>query len=210
MSRSSIRLALAALALSLALPASVLGNDREYADLFGQGMAGPVVAANGAEIVRGASSVKAKVQMAIPDEYAVGPGATSSTFGSPAAFSLWVFVFFNPDACLNAVCGPGDLRSGAVVGAGFNAAGHIVGGSHLTLSGSVGRNSQPFGPAPIAGCVCYYESIGEALDAGYSIADAEIHLAVAPHGQLDPSLMPAQITTPAGGPPQWWIALFLD
>ncbi|MBW3666408.1 MAG: hypothetical protein KY394_02310 [Actinobacteria bacterium] len=40
------------------------------------------------------------------------------------------------------------------------------------------------------------------------IAGAEIHLAVARRGQLDPMLLPAQITTPAGTPTHWWIALF--
>lgn len=37
---------------------------------------------------------------------------------------------------------------------------------------------------------------------------AEVHLAVAPHGQLDPAVMPNQITMPIGSPPMWWLAIF--
>jgi hypothetical protein len=31
---------------------------------------------------------------------------------------------------------------------------------------------------------------------------------VAPHGALDPELLPEQIKTPTGDPSFWWIALF--
>lgn len=40
--------------------------------------------------------------------------------------------------------------------------------------------------------------------------DVEVHLAVAPHGGLDPDIMPEQIKSPAGGPPMWWHAPFGD
>lgn len=41
-----------------------------------------------------------------------------------------------------------------------------------------------------------------------NVADAEIHLAVAPHGALAPDLLPAQIKTPVGDPSFWWLAIF--
>jgi hypothetical protein len=37
---------------------------------------------------------------------------------------------------------------------------------------------------------------------------AEVHVAVAPHGQLEPALLPDQITKPIGSPPFGWIAIF--
>lgn len=43
---------------------------------------------------------------------------------------------------------------------------------------------------------------------GHDLPDAEIHLAVAPHGALAPDLLPAQITTPVGDPSFWWLAIF--
>jgi len=37
---------------------------------------------------------------------------------------------------------------------------------------------------------------------------AEVHLAVAPHGALQPETLPNQITTPIGDPSFWWVAFF--
>ena len=67
----------------------------------------------------------------------------------------------------------------------------MVGGPNLTLSGQINRNTDPF--------------------AGFALEkpqDVEVHLAVAPHGGLDPGIMPDQIKTPAGDPSLWWLALF--
>lgn len=200
-------IAAVAMVTTLFVPAAG-ANPWEVADLVGQRLDpdGPETFNDAAKINRTATGIAASISMPTPTpgEYVVPTGPTSSgEHGSPAAFSLWVFIFFNADECASDVCGPGDLADPDVVGAGYNAGGHLVSGPHLTISGRVNAQSQPFGPGDI-------ETIGEALDMGFTIADAEIHLAVAPHGKLDPSLMPAQITTPAGGPGHWWIALFLD
>jgi hypothetical protein len=191
---------------SLALSASVVSAGTvETANLVGQGPTGSIVAAEGASIMRTSSSVIAKVVMDTPEagSYTLGAGATGSQIhGSPAAFSLWVFVFFNPEECAAAVCGPGDLiNNPAVVAGAFNAGGHIEGGPNLTLAGSVNASRVTFG-GPNA------ETIGQALAMGYSLADADIHLAVAPHGQLTPELLPLQISTPVGTPANWWLAFF--
>jgi hypothetical protein len=76
-----------------------------------------------------------------------------------------------------------------------------VGGPNLTLTGHVNPGTPTFGGAMA-------ETLGEALSQGFDLADAEIHVAVAPHGALDPSLLPEQIKTPTGDPSFWWIALF--
>ena len=55
-------------------------------------------------------------------------------------------------------------------------------------------------------------SVGQAPFAGLPLdnpSGAEIHLAVAPHGMLQPDLLPSQITTPIGNPGFWWTAIFL-
>src|SRR5204863_7167617 len=133
-----------------------------------------------------------------PGSYDCPVGATGSgVAGHPEAFSLWVFIFFNPEACAAATCGPADLMNNPNVIAGaFNAGGHIEGGSNLTLAGSVNPSRASFG-GPNA------ETIGEALAMGYNLADADIHLAVAPHGALAPALLPEQISTPVGNPSFW-------
>jgi len=196
-----------ALGASLALSASMVATAGtfETTDVFGQGMAGPVVAADGASILRQKTSVVAKLVMPTPEpgSYtpAVGPTGNPES-GHPEAFSLWVFVFFNPEECATAICGPSDLiMDPDVVAGAFNAGGHLAAGPTLTLAGSVNASRATFGGANA-------ETIGQALAMGYTLADAEIHLAVAPHGGLDPALLPGSISTPVGGPPQWWLAIF--
>jgi hypothetical protein len=149
--------------------------------------------------------VTAKVTMPTPEpgtyEYPEGPTASGEE-GHPEAFSLWVFLFFNPDACATEGCGPADLQNNeAVVAGAFNAGGHIASGPTLTISGRVNEQSTVFG-GPNA------ETISEALAMGYSIDDALIHVAVAPHGALDPALMPEAIKTPAGNPSYWWMVVY--
>lgn len=77
----------------------------------------------------------------------------------------------------------------------FLGAGHMVGGDTLTLSGQVNTNTEPF--------------MGDAPSLEHP-RDVDVHLTVAPHGGLDPDLMPEQIQTPGGGPAMWWHAVFGD
>lgn len=204
MSRRILILALAAVVL--AATASAAGaSSWETEDIFGQGKGGPTVAADGAKILRGAKGVTASVRMPTPAPgdymYPEGPSASGEE-GHPEAFSLWVFLFFNPEAC-DGDCDAPDLATNPDVVAGaFNAGGHLVAGPNLTISGKANQQSPTFGPADFA------ETIPEALSMGHEIADAEIHLAVAPHGALSPELLPAQIKTPAGDPSFWWLAIF--
>ena len=195
--------ATASLAASTSLAAAA--GSWEAADVVGQGLAGPVVAANGAAIMRTPNGVAAKLVMPtpVPGSYTYPTGPTGSgVAGHPEAFSLWVFIFFNPEECAGAICGPADLMNDPDVVAGaYNAGGHLEGGANLTLEGFVNKSSFTFG-GPNA------ETLGQAYAMGYNLADAEIHLAVAPHGALDPKLLPGSISTPVGGPPQWWIAIF--
>lgn len=184
---------------------SVGASPWETADIFGQGMGGPTVAADGAKIHRTAKGVSASVTMPTPAPgsyvYPTTPTASGEE-GSPEAFSLWVFVFFNPEACDGACDAPDLTTNPDVVAGAFNAGGHLVAGPNLTMSGKANQQSPTFGPPEFA------ETIAEALSMGYEIADAEIHLAVAPHGALAPELLPAQIKTPAGNPSHWWLAIF--
>lgn len=206
MRNRTIAILFATAALVASTSAAGAASPWERADVFGQGMGGPVVAANAAAILRTSGGVSAKISMPTPAPgsyvYPVGPTG-SGVAGHPEAFSHWLFVFFNPEECAAAVCGPADLINDPDVVAGaFNVGGHLVGGPNLTLSGHANTSSMTFG-GPNA------ETIGQALAMGYDIAGAEIHLAIAPHGALDPSLLPASISTPVGTPDHWWLALFL-
>src|SRR5918996_2238609 len=107
----------------------------EQADVVGQGMGGPTVAPGGAKILRTADGLSVSLSMPtpVPGSYAypVGPTATGEA-GHPEAFSLWAFLFFNPEAC-DGDCDAGDLMTNPdVVAAAFHAGRRLLGGPHLT------------------------------------------------------------------------------
>jgi hypothetical protein len=191
--------------LALMATTASAANRWETANVVGQGLAGPVVASGGAAILRTPGGVAASLRMStpVPGSYVYPTGPTGSgVAGHPEAFSLWVFIFFNPEECAGAICGPGDLINDPDVIAGaYNAGGHLVGGANLTLEGFVNKDTFTFG-GPNA------ETLGQALSMGFDLADADIHLAVAPHGALDPALLPGSISTPVGSPASWWLAIF--
>jgi hypothetical protein len=210
MRRRVIATALATAALVVSTTAAAAGNSWESANVLSQldpiTMTRSVVAVNGASILRNESGVTAHISMPTPEPgtyaYAAGPTGTTEV-GHPEAFSYWLFVFFNPEECAAMPCGPGDLINDPDVVAGaFNVGGHLVSGTTLTMAGRANSTTMSFGGANA-------ETIGQALAMGYSLADAEIHVAVAPHGALNPALLPGLISTPNGGPPQWWLAFFL-
>lgn len=155
----------------------------QSADVFGQGPDGPVVAEDGATLRRTRKGLSMTLSMPTPEPgsytYPSGPpgGAWTDEEGPPEVFSLWCFVFDPPDAEWTGV---------------FGVAGHVVGGSTLTLSGRVSTNTDSFA--------------GEKLE---NPGEAEVHLVVAPHGALDPDLLPEALNTPTGpGPDIWWLSLF--
>jgi hypothetical protein len=205
MRKQPIATLIAVASLVLTSTAASAANGWETTDVFGQGMAGPVVATDGAAILRTRNGVAASLTMPTPEpgsySYPTGPTG-SGVAGHPEAFSLWVFIFFNPEECAGPVCGPADLMNDPDVIAGaYNAGGHLEGGSNLNLEGFVNKDSFTFG-GPNA------ETLGQALAMGYDLASADIHLAVAPHGALDPALLPGSISTPVGTPASWWLAIF--
>lgn len=178
---------------------AVAGNNMERADVFGQGLTGPVVEIGGAILVRKKHQLIIKVRIPTPEpgsySYPLGnPWNNDAIQGTPEAFSLWAFVFNDPSLCTGGgpgICTGADARNGTLGAGAFNVAGHLVAGGVLQLNGNVTFSSTPFGGAPLT-----------------DPQTAEVHLAIAPHGALQPETMPNQIQTPIGGPDYWWIAVF--
>ncbi len=73
----------------------------------------------------------------------------------------------------------------------FLGSGHVIGGPKLNLSGHISKETEPF--------------LDDKLQ---NPGEAKIHLAVAPHGEVDPDKLPDQIKTPSGSGPFWWLAVF--
>jgi hypothetical protein len=192
----------AAVVLTLAaVTAAGAGVATETRDVVGQGMGGPVVSPNGATIQRSDSGISAKLSMPtpVPGSYVyptTSPpdvGFPPAEEGHPEAYSLWMFVFYEPSECAGDPCTITDFNALFPQGkaGAFNAGGHIVGGPNLQLSGRVTLSTTPFRGTTLR------NPLG-----------SEVHLAVAPHGKLDPALLPEMINLPIGTPAQWWFAIF--
>ena len=175
------------------------GGQAETADVYGQGPAGPLVAAGGAKLVRFSDKLIVNLRMPtpVPGTYNYPPGNdwnNDAYPGKPEAFSMWVFVFNDPASCTGGgpgICTPADARNGTPGAGAFNTAGHLVAGPVLQLSGSINLDSTPFGGAALTDPLT-----------------AEVHFAIAPHGALQPETLPNQFSTPIGNPGYWWVALF--
>lgn len=189
MRKSLVLLAALTLVVGMLAPASADGAMDTTADVVGQGPDGDVVAGEGATLKRTDNGIKPKIKMPTPesgtydypDPYTEDGDETVSEPGHPEGFTLWVFVFDDELGGFG-----GHPWSSAFLGAG-----HIVGGDTLTLSGHINENTEPF--------------------AGFHLKnprDVKVHLAVAPHGEVDDEIMPDQIKTPGGGPQHWWHAFF--
>lgn len=183
--------------LAFSLQAQAQGSVKANADVVGQSMAGPVVSEDGARVVRTKNGVTASLAMPTPPpgSYAYpGGNAFQPTVlvGHPEVFTGWIFIFNSPADCSDGVCDMNDLGATPARGGAYNFAGHVVGGSTLNLAGHISVGSQTF--------------VGAPLD---NPLGAEIHLAVAPHGTVQPDLLPTQITTPIGTPAHWWLAIFV-
>lgn len=180
--------AIALLTLLSVVPAGAAPN-RTVEDLVGQGLGGSVVGT--AELTRSANGLHIKVAMATPESGSYSYPEGAANIGGPEVYSLWAFVFADPSKCGDDGCGGlGDVAASG--GGVFAVAGHPVGGETLVFSGHISENTTPF-----------------AFNHVSNVAGAEVHVAVAPHGTLDPAQMPEQASTPIGSPGHWWIALFL-
>jgi len=172
---------------------AVSSGGAEYADVLNQGGAG-VYAPGGAMVVRQPHGLRMSVTMPTPapGSYVYAPERTD--VGHPEVFTLWAFIFNYPDLCTPPSCGADDLGVGtAAKGGVYNAGGHPASGGELTITGRIGVGETPFNHAPLE-----------------SPSTAEIHLAVAPHGALDPSRLPEDLRLPTGSPTCdcWWVAIF--
>ena len=207
MKLSTVTGVLAAAAL-LASPSTLLaqGAVKQTANVVGQGPGGPLVAENGATVTRTKNGVRIALTMPtpLPGSYDYPPPnpfqPVAPVPGTPEVFTGWAFIFNQPENCAvpnqcvpppPGTPGPNDFTEGR--GGVYNFAGHPVsGGGALNLVGHISVGESQFG-GPFG------------LE---NPANAEIHVAVAPHGVLVPELLPDQIRTPVGSPPYWWLAQF--
>lgn len=181
------------------------GSVRQSVDLSGQGIGGPVVSEDGVTVIRTPNGVAISATMPtpLPGSYDYPPPNQFQPIapvpGTPEVFTGWMFFFNDPDACaIPNECippapgtpAPNDFTEGR--GGAYNFAGHAAsGGGLMHFVGHISVGETQFG-GPFA------------LEDPYN---AEIHIAIAPHGVLLPGLLPTQFNFPIGSPPFWWVAL---
>ena len=163
-----------------------------YANVMNQGGAG-VYAENGAKLLRQPNGLRASVTVPTPQPgtYNYPAGRVS---GHPEVFTLWAFVFNYPNLC-TAPCNEDDLGAATPAKGGvYNIGGHVASGSSLTIAGAIAIGETPFAPATAP------------LE---SPSTAEVHLAIAPHGFVEPANRSAEFGLPTGPAVFWWISTFI-
>jgi hypothetical protein len=177
------------------------------ADFAGQGGDGPMLAVDGARLVRSEDGLRVSATVPTPVagsyEYPSGdmvpgwstahPDVQVGGPGEPEVFTMWAVVFNYPDECTDASCGADDFHPDAAAKGGvYQADGRVAKGDVMELVGSVRIGQLPFTGSPLE------NTLG-----------AEVHLAIAPHGKA----LPApdnwrQLNGPLGNPTLWWAATF--
>jgi hypothetical protein len=195
-------MAMAVMLVGLAVPAGA-SSTRQTADVIENQSGGGEILQENAHLTRTGDglSIRIKMETPTPGTYNYPDSVPADRQVGPEIFTGWAFVFANPDEC-SVPCN-GDDFGNPDVGAGvYNFAGHVKGtGGYMTLSGhiQVGQTAglgAPGGNVPFA----LTNPMG-----------AEVHVAVAPHGQVDSGTLPGELRTPVGSPfcDCWWVSVFL-
>lgn len=180
----------------------------QVGSFLGQGGSEPWYARDAAQLARAGDGIEAVVAVPTPppgsyeypssDEHppwaAPHPDVVPGGGDTPEAFTLWMFVFNNPDLCTDGLCDLDDIGTDtAALGGGFQVDGRVGDGRELVLRGRVrlGQDS----------------ATGATLE---NAVGAEVHLAIAPHGMaLSDAELWRQLNGPIGNPTYWWAVTFL-
>jgi hypothetical protein len=142
------------------------------------------------------------------------PGARQA---APEVFTAWAFVFNHPEHCLGTddweFCGPGDFSEAVKAGV-YGVAGHVSSVDHeggafildrgtdgqVVLRGEIALGDEPWPDLPPGATTFPLENP----------TGAEVHLAIAPHGQVDPATVATELYAPVGNPGCgcWWVSYF--
>lgn len=154
----------------------------------------------------------------LPGTYVYPPTVPETRYASPEAFTLWAFVFNRPEACVGSAepphCGADDFSEAVRAGI-YGLAGHVTSVDHSGGAFELDRASG--GTMVLRGQIVVSDPQRPDMPADvptYPLENpmaAEVHLAVAPHGQIDPAAIATELYRPAGSPTCgcWWVAFFV-
>lgn len=181
----------------------------------------PTLRAEEALITRHEDKLVFEVRMDTPDpgSYVYPDTVEDARKAPPEVFTAWAFVFNNPEHCKGMEeegwewCGAADFSHDVRAGV-YGVAGHVTaidheGGSfildrasdgQMIMRGEIALGDQPWPDLPP----------GETTYPLSNPLGAEVHLAIAPHGQVDPATIAEELYGPAGTPlcGCWWLSFF--
>jgi hypothetical protein len=179
----------------------------ETVDVAVQGASEPALATDGARLERHAERLVATMDVPTPEpgsyEYPTGdmvppwakphPPVSPGAANAPEAFTVWLIVFNDPAACTNDSCDVDDTAADAAARGGvYQLDGRIADDTTMSFVGSIRVGQQP--------------ETGSPLD---NPIEADVHLAIAPHGRALPGTDGwRQLNGPVGNPTLWWTAIF--
>jgi len=202
MYKKAIYALLAALVIAaMAVPAAASsGADTQTTDILGQGGEG-VAAEDGAKLKRHNQRIRVIYRVPTPEPGSynyptadmVPPGNEHPEVvpGYPEVFTLWGFIFNYPELC-DGPCDSNDIGDTPAQGGVYQLGARVAVGERVIVSTKVLVGDTPFGGVPLQ-----------------NPRGAEVHVAMAPHGQAqcgDELLQ--QLGGPIGNPSFWWPALF--
>jgi hypothetical protein len=189
----------------VAITALVLQTPRELADFAGQGGSEPPLARKGAELVRSQDGLWISGSVPTPAagsyEYPTGdmvppggshPDVVVGDVGEPEVFTMWAFVFNYPAKCTDDACDLDDLGDTEAKGGVFQIGARIADDRTLEIDGGVRLGQPALNGSPLENPM-----------------DAEVHVAIAPHGKaLEGDDLWSQLNGSVGNPTLWWVATF--
>lgn len=181
----------------------------QQTDVRGQGDSEPVLAEDGATMIRSGDGLRFRLAVPTPaagsyeyptaDQLApwstveLHPDVQPGGPDEPEVFTMWVVVFNHPERCTDEACDGDDFAEGAAAAGGiYQGDGRVADGDELELSASIRLGQPPLTGAPLE------DPLG-----------AEAHLLVASHGKVVTGTDHwIQLNSPLGNPSLWWGAFF--
>jgi len=176
--------------------------------------------AEDATITRYEDRLVFEVRMDTPDPgtYIYPPEVPDERKAPPEVFTAWAFVFNYPEHCVGSVdsdlCFVDDFSDDVQAGI-YGVAGHASSLDHEGRSFILDRGTD--GQIVLRGEIAVGDPQVPEMPPGettYPLSNplgAEVHFAIAPHGQLDPATMASELYQPAGNPgcDCWWVSFFV-
>ncbi len=163
--------------------------------------------------------IELRLDTPTPGAYTYPDSVPPERYAAPELFTMWVFVFNRPEHCVSepppSRCGGEDFSETVRAGV-YNLAAHISSIDHSGGAFELDRGTD--GQVVMRGQIMVGEPprpnsppTAEYIFGREDPHGAEVHVAIAPHGQVDPATLGTEAFSPAGNPTCgcWWVASFL-